>query len=51
MTADVASAAPASPAARIKSTTDSFIKPKESELARWKRTFDKHATEDADGTK
>lgn len=50
MSAD-AQAHPASKLAAIKSTAGSLVKPGESELARWKRTFDKFAGQEVDGTK
>jgi solute carrier family 25 aspartate/glutamate transporter 12/13 len=35
----------------IKSTTNALIQPAQSELTRWKRTFDKFASVEVDGTK
>jgi len=35
----------------IKSTADALIQPGQSELAKWKKTFDKFAGEEVDGKK
>lgn len=49
MTAD--SSTPATTLSSIKSTADALVKPGETELQRWRRTFDKFATTEEAGKK